>query len=213
MNIRRKYIPVVEALLCSLALMFFSFYINSGFPLPIFAITALLLPAWFFSRNMRSLSDLRRIAHTPSSARITALYCIAGMLTGILLSTLYRRHLGITPFPDSFHLFMLVAALIGATEELIFRGFIQDQVRNLNSSFSILFSTLSHTAYKCCLFLSPSAAAGIDIRFLALWTFIAGILLGTIKHFSKSILPSTIAHSLFDILVYGGFATSPWWVW
>ena len=179
----------------------------------LFAIAALFVPAWFFSRNLQSLSDLRRIVHIPASVKITVLYCFAGILTGMLLSTLYRWHLGISLFPESFHLFVLVAALIGSTEELVFRGFIQDQVKNINAPFSILFSTLSHTAYKCCLFLSPMAAAGIDIRFLALWTLIAGILLGTIKHFSKSILPPVIAHALFDILVYAGFVNAPWWVW
>ena len=179
----------------------------------LFAIAALIVPAWFFSRNLQSFSDFRRIAHTPASAKITVLYCFAGLLAGILFSTLYRWHLGITLFPQSFHLFALIAALIGATEELVFRGFIQDQVKNINSSFSILFGTLSHTAYKCCLFLSPMATAGIDIRFLAFWTLIAGILAGTIKHFSKSILPPMIAHALFDIMVYAGFVNPPWWVW
>ena len=213
MKINKKYISIPEALLCSLALMFFSFFINSGTPLRLFAIAALIVPAWFFSRNIQSLSDLKRIAHFPASTKITVLYCFAGILAGILFSTLYRWHLGITLFPDSFHLFVLVAALIGATEELIFRGFIQDHVKNINVPSSILFGTISHTGYKCCLFLSPMAAGGIDIRFLAIWTLIAGILLGTIKHFSKSILPPIIAHSLFDILVYAGFVNSPWWVW
>jgi membrane protease YdiL (CAAX protease family) len=213
MYVNKRYISVIEALLCSLALMFFSFFINSGIPLRFFAIAALIVPAWFFSRNLQSLSDLKRIAHSAASTKITVLYCFAGALAGIVFSTLYRWHLEITLFPDSFHLFVLVAALIGATEELVFRGFIQDQVRNINPPFSILFSTLAHTSYKCCLFLSPMAAGEIDIRFLALWTLIAGVLLGTIRHFSKSILPTVIAHSLFDILVYAGFVNSPWWVW
>jgi membrane protease YdiL (CAAX protease family) len=213
MYINKRYISVLEALLCSLALMFFSFFINSGTPLRFFALAALILPAWFFSRKLQSLSDFRRIVHTPASAKITVLYCFSGILTAILLSMLYRRYLGISLFPKSFHLFVLVAALIGTTEELVFRGFIQDMVKNINTPFSILFSTLAHTSYKCCLFLSPMAAAEIDIRFLALWTFIAGILFGTIKHFSKSILPPVIAHALFDILVYAGFVNPPWWVW
>jgi membrane protease YdiL (CAAX protease family) len=213
MIINKKYISLLEAILCSLALMFFSFIINSVTPLRLFAIAALIVPAWFFSRNLQSLSDLRRIAHYPASTKITVLYCFAGILAGILFSTLYRWHLGMTLFPQSFHLFVLIAALIGATEELVFRGFIQDHVKKINTPFSILFGTLSHTAYKCCLFLSPMASAGTDIRFLAFWTLIAGILAGTIKHFSKSILPPVIAHSLFDILVYAGFVNAPWWVW
>lgn len=61
--------------------------------------------------------------------------------------------------------------------------------------------------------LRSMAAAGIDIGLLAFWTFVAGIIFGTIKHFSKSILPSFIAHALFDIWVYAEFVSAPWWVW
>jgi membrane protease YdiL (CAAX protease family) len=98
-------------------------------------------------------------------------------------------------------------------EELVFRGFIQDYVKGINAPFSILFSTISHTAYKCCLFLSPMVTADINIGFLAIWTLIAGIMFGTIRHLSKSILPSLIVHALFDILFYAEFVIAPWWVW
>ena len=213
MTIKKKYILLLEAILCSFALMIFSFFIHSELPFRVLAIAALFLPAWFFSRNLQSLSDLRRIVYVPDSLTITVLYCLAGILPGLLFAMLYRWHLGIRLFPESFHLLVLVAALIGCTEELVFRGFIQDQVKNINAPFSILFSTISHTAYKCCLFLSPMLTAEIDIGFLALWTLIGGILLGTVKHISKSILPPMIAHALFDLLVYAGFINPPWWVW
>jgi membrane protease YdiL (CAAX protease family) len=98
-------------------------------------------------------------------------------------------------------------------EELVFRGFLQEYIRSINGPFSVLFSTISHTGYKCCLFLSPVVTTNIDVGFLALWTFIIGILFGTIRHLSKSLLPSLSAHALFDILVYAEFATAPWWVW
>jgi membrane protease YdiL (CAAX protease family) len=130
-----------------------------------------------------------------------------------LFAVIYRWHLDISLFPKSLHLFVIVAALIGCVEELVFRGFIQEYVRSINGPFSVLFSTLSHTGYKCCLFLSPLITANIDVGFLALWTFIAGLLFGTIRHLSKSLLPSLTAHILFDILVYAEFISAPWWVW
>ena len=145
--------------------------------------------------------------------KFTILYCIAGILPGILFSMSYRWHLGISLFPKSLHYFVLVAALIGCVEELVFRGFIQDYVKKINAPFSIIFSSISHTGYKCCLFLSPVVTSEINIGFLAFWTLIAGILFGTINHISKSILPSLIAHALFDILVYAEFVSAPWWVW
>jgi membrane protease YdiL (CAAX protease family) len=212
MAINQKYILFLEAILCSFALVVFSFLIHSEFPLRLIAISALFVPAWIFSKNMQSVTGLIKNALNSVSLK-DVLYSIAGLLCGLLLAILYRWHLGIKLFPDSFHLFVLVAALIGCTEEIVFRGFLQDHVKSINAPFSILFSTISHTAYKCCLFLSPFVAAGIHIGFLALWTFTGGLLIGTLKHFSRSIMPPTIAHALFDIIVYAGFVNPPWWVW
>jgi membrane protease YdiL (CAAX protease family) len=193
--------------------MVFSLFIHYELPFCLLSVAALFLPAYFFSRNLQSLSDLRKITGESASLKITILYFIAGILLGMLLATFYRWYLEISLFPKSLHFFVLVAALIGCIEELVFRGFIQDYVKSINAPFSILFSTISHTGYKCCLFLSPMITADINIGFLALWTLIAGILFGTIKNISKSILPSLIAHALFDILVYAEFVSAPWWVW
>jgi len=213
MAINKKYIPIFEAILCSFALMLFAFFIHFKLPLQLLAFVALVLPARLFSRKLQSLSDLKSIAQIPDSAKITVLYFVAGILPGIMFAILYRWHLGTGVFPGSFHLIVLVAALIGCTEELVFRGFIQDQVNSLNAPLSILFSSISHTAYKCCLFLSPMVIPGIDIAYLAFWTLFGGIILGTIKHVTKSILPPMMAHALFDILVYAEFVNYPWWVW
>jgi membrane protease YdiL (CAAX protease family) len=213
MTINKKYIPVIEAILCCFAFMVFAFFINAKLPFRLVAVTALFLPAWFFGRNLQSLSDLRKITGESASLKITILYIITGILVGTLFTILYRWHLEISLFPKSINFFVLVAALIGCTEELVFRGFIQEYVKSVNAPFSILFSTISHTFYKCCLFMSPMVNNDINIGFLAFWTLIAGILLGTIKHITKSILPSMIAHALFDVLVYAEFVRAPWWVW
>lgn len=209
----KKYIILSEAILCSSGLMVFSFFIHFEFPFRLISFAALMLPAYFFSRNLKSFSDFKEITGKSISLQITILYSIAGLLSGMLLAIFYRWYLGTGLFPKSFHFFLLVAAIIGILEELVFRGFIQEYLKSLKSPFSILFSTLSHTGYKCCLFLSPVVKGDINIGFLALWTIIAGLLFGTIRHFSKSILPSVIAHALFDILVYAEFVKAPWWVW
>jgi membrane protease YdiL (CAAX protease family) len=213
MIINNRYKSLIEAILCSFALMVFSFFIHYKFPLSLISFAALIVPAWFFSRNFQSLSDLKNVISKSVSFKITILFCTAGFLLGLLLAIIYRWYLEISLFPESIHLFVIVAALIGCIEELVFRGLIQDYVKKINAPFSILFSTISHTGYKCCLFLSPAIAADIDIGFLALWTFLAGIIFGTIKHYSKSIMPSLIAHALFDILVYAEYVNAPWWVW
>jgi CAAX amino terminal protease family. len=213
MTLNRKYTFLFEAILCSFALMIFSFFIHYKLPFCLVSVAALIVPAFFFSRNLNSLSDLSKIIIGSASIKIITLFSIAGLLLGILFAVLYRWHLDMTIFPRSIHLFVIVAALIGCMEELVFRGFIQDYLKSINSLFSILFSAISHTGYKCFLFLSPVVTMHINIGFLALWTFIGGILFGTIKHFSKSLMPSLIAHALFDILVYAAYLSAPWWVW
>lgn len=150
----------------------------------------------------------------PSSLLMLQIYNLTGFLSGILLAVLYRWYLEMSLLPLSRpHYFILVACTIGALEELVFRGFIQEYAKTINAPFSVLFSSISHTGYKCCLFITPLAASNIDIGFLAVWTFGAGILFGSLKHFSKSIGPPMIAHVMFDLFVYAEFVHAPWWVW
>jgi membrane protease YdiL (CAAX protease family) len=209
----KKLSFLFEAILCSLGLMVFSFFIHNKFPVRLLSFAALLLAGYIISRNLRSLSDLKRITGENISFKITLLYTILGIVLGVVLAVCYRWYLDISLFPGSFHLFVIAAILIGCMEELVFRGFIQGYVKSVNGPFSIFFGTLSHTGYKCCLFLSPVITADINIGLLAIYTFIAGILFGTLKHFSKSLLPSLSAHALFDILVYAEYVSAPWWVW
>lgn len=209
-----KQSQIVEAILCSFCLMIFSYFIHSGFPVRIISFTALLVPAYIFGKNLQSFSDIRKKPWTLSSLLILQIYTLAGFLTGMLLAMAYRWYLGISLLPFSGpHYFIIVACLIGALEELVFRGFIQEYAKSINAPFSVFFGSISHTGYKCCLFLAPLAAADIDIKFLALWTFGAGILFGSLKHFSKSIFPPLIAHVIFDLFVYAEFLHAPWWVW
>ena len=213
-NFRGKRLAVLsEAILCGLGLMVFSFFIQFKFPVRLLAFAALLMSAFVISINIRSFTDLKKITGEYVSFKITLLLLITGIAMGIMLVVSYRWHLGISLFPVSIHFFVITAALIGCVEELVFRGFLQEYTRSINGPFSILFSTLSHTGYKCCLFLSPAATADINVGFLFIWTFLAGILSGTVRHLSKSLLPSVSAHALFDILVYAEFVTAPWWVW
>jgi membrane protease YdiL (CAAX protease family) len=209
----KRFTILSGAILFSLGLMVFSFFIQYKFPVRLFSFAALLMSAFIISRNIRSLSDFKRITGEFISPGITLLLFISGIALGIVLAVFYRWHLDLSLFPKSVHLFVITAAFIGCMEELVFRGFLQEYVKSINGPFSVLFSTLSHTGYKCCLFLSPLITANIDIGFLALWTLLAGILSGTIRHLSKSLLPSLIAHALFDILVYAEFVSAPWWVW
>ena len=213
MSGERRITVLSKAVLCSLGLMVFSFFVQCKFPVRLIALAALLMPAFIISKNLTSFTDLKRVTGGYVSCKINLLYLLTGIAMGIMLVFIYRWHLELRLFPASLHLFVITAALIGSVEELVFRGFLQEYVRNINGPFSILFSTLSHTGYKCCLFLSPAITSNVNIGFLALWTFLAGILFGTVRHLTRSLLPSFSAHALFDILVYAEFVTAPWWVW
>jgi membrane protease YdiL (CAAX protease family) len=201
------------AILCSLGLMIFSYFIHSQFPFILVSYGALVIVAFLMAKQLKSMADLKKITGEFSFSPMSLLFISTGMVIGIGMAVMYRWHLDASLFPGPLLPFALVAALIGSMEELVFRGFIQEQVRNVNGLFSILFSAFSHTGYKCCLFMAPVIASGLDIGFLAVWTFGAGVLSGTLRHFSKSVWPSVIAHALFDILVYGEFSHPPWWVW
>jgi membrane protease YdiL (CAAX protease family) len=213
MSIKIKYTYLFDAIICSISLMVFSFFVQSDFPLKLLSISALLVPAYIFGKNLQTVSDLQKITGVMSFNRGLLIYCSAGLFLGILLTMFYRWYLGLSLLPLSFHYFVFIAALIGSTEEVIFRGFIQGFVKNFSTPFSIFFSTISHTGYKCFLFLSPFATSGVDVINLAFWTFLFGIVFGTIRHYAKSIFPSLIAHAVFDILVYAEYSNAPWWVW
>ena len=213
MSAGRRITILSGAAACSLGLMIFSFFIHYKFPVRLVSFAALLATSFVISKNIRTFRDLKKIFSEDSSLYTTIIYTIIGVGAGIVASVQYRGSLNISMFPESIHLFVIPAALIGCMEELVFRGFIQVYVNRINGTFSVLFSTLSHTGYKCFLFLAPAVSADINIGYLAFYTFIAGIILGTIRNLSKSLLPSLAAHAIFDILVYAEAAVAPWWVW
>jgi membrane protease YdiL (CAAX protease family) len=209
----KKHTSPGEALICSVSLVVFSSFIHTGFPLKLISISSLVIASFLLSRQLHNLKDFWLNRNETEPVKALFLYCLAGIVPGILLAMFYRWHLGISLIPSSIHSFVIIALLIGSLEELVFRGFLQEQVRSINGPVAILFSSISHTGYKCCLFILPASALVIDIPNLAIWTFLFGILFGSVRHFTKSIIPSLIAHALFDIVVYAEFVNAPWWVW
>ena len=213
MSLFSKSAPVTRAVVYCLALMLFAFFIPFGLPLKILAFLALSGAAALNSHELPTWSDLRKITGQVRNRLHFSIFMFLGVITGISAAVLYRWHLDISLFPTVILPFGIVAALIGITEELVFRGFIQGQVSNVNKWFPVVFGAFSHTAYKCCLFLSPAIQHQPDILFLAEGTFIAGIILGFFRQSSGSVWPAVVAHALFDILIYGENVNPPWWVW
>lgn len=119
-----------------------------------------------------------------------------------------------TFFPQTFTLFALgIAPLIGMSEELLFRGYIQNRLYEISGPGAIILAAFSHTIYKCSLMVLPSLFQKGDIIYLGLWTFIGGIFFGILSRKSGTVYPALAGHAVFDIIVYSACETAPWWVW
>lgn len=136
---------------------------------------------------------------------------------GVLSAIGYRRLLEMSFLPHSLHPFSILAMSVGATEELIWRGWMQGVLnRKMRAAWAIIFVALSHTAYKTALFsVPPQGVAGHAVGSLALiagLTFVFGALLGVFRYRQGTIGAPIAFHATFDLLVYGGYAVRPWWV-
>jgi membrane protease YdiL (CAAX protease family) len=118
-----------------------------------------------------------------------------------------------TSIPTSYTWFACTSAAIGATEELLFRGVIFYMLKKRNIFLTVIVSSLAHAGYKTLLFASPFVHQPIDLVKLFSYTFIAGLVLGSMRIFSGSTGPPLAAHVFWDIIVYGDSPEAPWWIW
>lgn len=177
------------------------------------AIIALFITATFislFSGKFRNLYWI--IGFTYVKGNLT-LFSIVGLLSGLLMSILYNSINNLPLLPLSLTISALIAPLIGITEELIFRGFIQGSITKSTDLSAIIFASFSHSVYKFLIIWSFPVHLNINLYYLTLFTFLAGILLGWLRSRSCSIIPSSLAHGCFDVIVYGNLSTLPIWVW
>lgn len=141
-------------------------------------------------------------------------FSIVGVAFGLGAAIWHRYALDLSLWPRAgIEPFVIVACLIGATEEIVYRGWILGRARPLGSAAAVLIAALAHTAYKTALFAFPSEAVSIDLAQIALVTFLGGIALGVLRVASGSLIPPLLAHAAFDFAVYGAVAAAPWWVW
>lgn len=134
------------------------------------------------------------------------------ILTSFFFSMLYRDSLKLDIFPFHFTSFAIVAALVGSTEEIVFRGYVQNHARRSGLMFSVIIAAMSHTIYKLLLFSSLTSIGVVNMQFLFFWTLVIGLALGLMKEFSGSCWIPVLFHAVFDIVVYGDGALHPWWV-
>jgi membrane protease YdiL (CAAX protease family) len=207
--------PVAEAGAVSAGLVLFALTAHSGLPWVLAGAAGLAAAAIAIGLSLRatlSRSACLVLVHETFSRRACAALAI-GLIFGGGLGVTYRVVWGLNPLPAGIEAFVLVACLVGATEELVYRGYVQGRLRVLGWPAAVVLAAVAHTAYKTALFVLPASPVDVNFVFLATWTLAGGIVFGLLREFSRSILPPVAAHAAFDLVVYGALAQAPWWVW
>ncbi len=169
------------------------------------AIVLFLAMVW--SRQPAEMLGLKKIP----ARRLPWLPVVVGF--GVGLAMYYRYRLGLSLLPGELKKFCLLAASIGLCEELAYRGFLQGLLAKYGQALACVLAALAHTAYKCSLFVFPDVPVRADILWLAIGTFLAGLVFGLMREKLNSVLFPALAHIAFDVVTYGDLANAPWWVW
>jgi membrane protease YdiL (CAAX protease family) len=177
------------------------------------ALSGLLLAAAMISFSAKDLPALLTCLGLDSFNVKTAGYSLVGLGLGILLALVCRVLSNLGPFPATLTGIAWVVPLVGITEELFFRGFVQGTLSTRGNIAAVVVPALGHTLYKYLVLRSLPDPTGFDFPVLLVLTFAGGITFGLLRTLSKSIIPAAAAHGIFDVLVYGGLSTWPAWVW
>ncbi len=137
----------------------------------------------------------------------------AGILTGAFLGFLDRALSSVPLMPRTLLLPGLLTPLIGMTEEVVYRGFVQGALQKYSRIWAVILASAGHTLYKSVLLASALPRGKPDMVLLTVLTFTAGCLFGVFRIRSGRICAPLAAHGLFDLIVYGDHATMPAWVW
>jgi membrane protease YdiL (CAAX protease family) len=192
----------------------FGSFIHAGSWHRIIAFSGLALSALAISFSVQRIGSLPAVFGLAPVTRKVIRYGLAGMLYGLLLGMLYNVVKTDYLIPDSLTLFVFTAPLIGAAEELVFRGFVQTRSAvSTGVAGSILMGASGHTLYKFIVIRTVPAELDTYFPSLLALTFLTGLVLGLLKQGSGNVLPPVLAHACFDIIVYGGASLAPIWVW
>jgi len=211
-RIRQHPARVRNVLLSTAGILVFAGFIHHPFPLLLPAIAGLAVTAVLIGFSTRHATFQEAFGLGQINRRIL-LYTFPALFLGAALGILTRMRFELTMVPAGFKGIVLVAPLIGAVEEFIFRGYIQGHLRPVGKIFSIVTASSIHTCYKLLVILTLAVPLQFDFFFLIIWTFIGGLLFGVLRELSGSTVPPILAHAIFDIVLYGGLATAPVWVW
>jgi len=207
-----------EAVAASAGMVLFALTVHSGLPWTLLSVAGLVVAAAAIGLSLAgapSACTLLGIARPSANASAKALLMIAaGLLAGGGLAVVYRLYVGLAAAAaGGIEAFVLLACLIGAAEEVVYRGYVQGRLSGLGWPAAVVLAAVAHAAYKTALFALPATPYEVNYLFLAAWTLLGGIAFGMLRQFSGSLAPPVAAHAAFDLVVYGAMAEAPWWVW
>ncbi len=204
---------IAESALFLLGFFLFAYVPHDNALNALLSTCGLMLAALVLVRNIRTVGDGLELFDLRGRSRYFCGCLAAGLLIGAVFAVTCRNFHRLQVIPSRLTPFALVAPLIGATEELLFRGYLQKRLRRFGAVIAIGLAALCHTGYKYIFFVSRDQIFEINYVSLIIWTYIVGLLFGTVKEYSQSVLPPLCGHALFDILVYGDRLAAPWWIW
>jgi membrane protease YdiL (CAAX protease family) len=205
--------PIIKAIAISVGLWAFAFLYRGSILMKVMAVVSFLATAILMVQVLITQEKVllqKTVWQWQTASGKVFAYSI---MISVFLALWYRYSEHMPIIPASAEWFVVLSILIGATEELIFRGVVQGEASRWNMTGAVYLSALAFAGYKSLLFVLPSAENQTNIFNLFIITFLAGILLGYARKSSRSILPCLIAHGIFDLLVYMETANPPWWVW
>lgn len=199
----------------AIGLVLFAWFSHASLPWVLLAGFGLAIAGWTIARSpdVAGSQPLAGAQPRARSARTIAL-TLLGAALGTAAGVLHRRGLGLSLLPaGTLEPFVLVACLIGATEELVYRGWLLGKASRFGWPAAVVLAALAHAAYKTALFAGPGVPVTVDLAGVAIWTTAGGTVLGALRALSGRVLPAVAAHAAFDLVGYGAVAEAPWWVW
>lgn len=205
--------PGLDGLVASAGMILFATFVRSPMPLGLISALGLMAVTLAMIHSLRSDLGLEKAFGLSLYSRHVFIGLLIGCAGGITLGVLFRLSESMEKFPPGIGLFVFAASAIGASEELLFRGYIQGRLRSLGPVPAVVLAAAAHTVYKVALFVFLPEGVAVDYFFLGYCTLAVGLAAGALREGSKSVLPPLAGHVLFDIVVYGENSVAPWWVW
>ncbi|HJX70620.1 MAG TPA: CPBP family intramembrane glutamic endopeptidase [Bacteroidales bacterium] len=204
---------IIKIILFVAGLTVFAVFSNQSIPLIIVSFSGLCVSVLIIVSEIHTFKDLYTLFDWYNLSKKSIYYLPVSIVIGLVFGIIYRNYLQAGILPLRFTGFAVIAMAIGSCEELLFRGYLQSQIRKFDVLLSIMIATCAHTAYKLLIFLPYQSEPDIEITFILQWTLLGGLVFALLKEFSQNSVYPVISHALFDLLVYGDNLTAPWWVW